>query len=174
MTRQVQIAFLAGLLLLLSYVAYRSIWSADAAPAVSSVAVKFVPLPVENPALRLDLLDALKKVEYEGPRRNIFDIAPPPAPVRAANTPPPAPALTVPPPPPPLVVPATFFGYVADVQTGTKRALFSEGDEVYVLGVGEVLAGRFRLLQIGNSTAELEETSSGRRTTLTMEEPNGS
>ena len=98
--------------------------------------------------------------------------APPPAPVRAANTAPPAPAA--PAPPPPLVVPATFFGYVADVQTGTRRALFSEGDDVYVLGVGDILAGRFRQLQIGNSTAELEETSTGRRTTLTMEEPTGS
>jgi hypothetical protein len=31
--------------------------------------------------------------------------------------------------------------------------------------------GRFRLLQIGNSSVELEETSTGRRATLTMEEP---
>jgi hypothetical protein len=78
-----------------------------------------------------------------------------------------------PPPPPPLTVPATFFGYVTDARSGVKRAFFNEGEEVHVVGIGEVLLGRFRLLQIGNSTAELEETSSGRRTTLTMEEPRG-
>jgi len=172
MTREAKIGALAILLLALGYVAYHSLWPVNAAPPVSTVTEKFVPLPVENPALRLDLLDAQKKFEYQGPRRNIFDIAPPPPPARPANPVPVAPAP--PPPPPPLVVPATFFGYVADVQTGTRRALFSDGDDVYILGVGEILGGRFRLLQIGNSTAELEETSTGRRTTLTMEEPSGS
>jgi hypothetical protein len=68
-------------------------------------------------------------------------------------------------------VPATFFGYVTDVRTGARRACFSQGDDVVgILGVGEVLLGRFRLVQIGNSSVELEETASGRRTTLVMEE----
>jgi hypothetical protein len=70
----------------------------------------------------------------------------------------------------PLVVPATFYGYVTDAHTGTRRAFFMEGEgNVYVLAVGEVLLGRFRLVQIGSDTAELEEISSGRRATLTME-----
>ena len=71
----------------------------------------------------------------------------------------------------PLVVPATFYGYVTDQQTGMRRAFFMEGENVYVLGVGDVLLGRYRLVQIGNSSAELEEISTGRRATLTMEEP---
>jgi hypothetical protein len=133
----------------------------------------FVPLPVENPALRLDLLAELKKFQYEGPRRNIFSTAPlpPPAPVEQL---PPTPVISGPialPGPPPLVVPATFFGRVLDKSTGVQRAFFSEGDNVYVVGLGEVLLKRFRLVQIGESTAELEETASGRRTTLTMERP---
>ena len=131
---------------------------------------------MENPALRIDLLERLKKLEYTGSHRNIFSVtAPPPAPTaaemaakaQAAATPVP----TAPAGPPPLVVPATFFGYVTDDNTGVRRAFFSEGDNVYVVGIGDTLLDRFRLIQIGNSSAELEETASGRRTTLTMEEP---
>jgi hypothetical protein len=67
-------------------------------------------------------------------------------------------------------VPAVFFGHVTDARSGARRAFFSEGEEVYVLGVGEVLLSRFRLVQIGDTTAELEEMSSGRRTTLTLQQ----
>jgi hypothetical protein len=47
-----------------------------------------------------------------------------------------------------------------------------EGENVYIIGVGETLLGRYRLVQIGNSSVELEEISTGRHATLTMEEPN--
>jgi hypothetical protein len=53
-----------------------------------------------------------------------------------------------------------------------RRAFFMEGENVYIIAVGEMLLGRYRLIQIGNSSVELEETSTGRRATLTMEEPN--
>ncbi len=66
------------------------------------------------------------------------------------------------------------MAYVTDAQTGMRRAFFIEGENVYVLAVGEVLLDRFRLVQIGNSSAEMEEMSTGRRATLTMEEPNPS
>jgi hypothetical protein len=71
-----------------------------------------------------------------------------------------------------LVIPATFYGFVTDAQTGIRRAFFIEGENVYIVAVGELLLGRYRLVQIGNSSAELEELSTGRRATLTMEEPN--
>ena len=65
-----------------------------------------------------------------------------------------------------------FYGFVTDVQTGMRRAFFIEGENVYIIGVGENLLGRYRLVQIGNSSVELEEIGTGRRATLTMEEPN--
>ncbi len=176
MTRPVQIALLCLLTLLLGYVAYRNLWPANAASRVSSVNESFVPLPVENPALRLDLLDRLKEFEYQGPRRNIFSATPLTLSVPAFD---PAPAVPAPrgprnsSSPPALVVPAMFFGHVTDAQTGSRRAFFSEGEEVHIIGVGEILLERFRLLQIGDSSAELQEISSGRRTTLIMEEPRG-
>jgi hypothetical protein len=174
MTRRNQIAtgLLVAILFFLAYVIYRN--RQPVVVAVNTAATPgFVPLPVENPALRLDLLQQLRKFEYEGPRRNIFSTAPLPV---AAPTPQavPTPVISGPvsiPGPPPLVVPATFFGRVTDKGSGASRAFFSEGDNVYVLGLGEVLLNRFRVVQIGESTAELEEIASGRRTTLTMERP---
>jgi len=174
MTRRNRVA--AGLLLavlaLLAFVIYSN--RQPVAIAVASGASQaFVPIAVENPALRLDLIENLKKFEYEGPRRNIFStVAAAPAPVQAAAPPPVVSAAPVPlPGPAPLVVPATFFGRITDRVTGGQRALFSEGDNVYVVGLGDTLLNRFRVVQIGDNTAEVEEIASGRRTTLTMEKP---
>jgi hypothetical protein len=174
MTRRNQIAtgLLVAILGLLVYIiySYRQPVVVAVAPGANQ---GFVPLAVENPALRLDLLQELKKFQYEGPRRNIFSTV-----AVAVDAPvqqlPPTPVVAGPiqmPGPPPLVVPATFFGRVTDRISGASRAFFNAGDEVYVLGLGEVLLNRFRLVQIGETTAELEELSSGRRTTLTMERP---
>jgi hypothetical protein len=175
MTRRNQIAtgLLVATLALLAYIIYSS-----RQPIVVAVAPKgaqgFVPLAVENPALRLDLLEALKKFQYQGPRRNIFSAAPLPVEAPVDKQPAPDPVVSGPvqlPGPPPLVVPATFFGLITDKHSGVTRAFFSEGDNVYAVSVGEVLLNRFRVVQIGNDTAELEEMASGRRTTVTMEKP---
>jgi len=169
--RQYRLVLLVALLLVLAYVAYVSLRPAGVGSTVANANNAFVPLAVENPALRLDLLANLKKLTYTGSQRNIFSATPPPPPPKpaAAAVVPAGPVIA--PPPPPLVIPATFFGYVADAQTGTKRAFFNSGDDVFVLGIGDILLGRFRLLQIGNNNAELEETASGRRATMTLEEP---
>jgi len=143
---------------------------------VSSANETFRPIAVGDPALKLDLLNRLKKLQYEGSHRNIFSAASAP-PVSAAPQPP---SAIVPPPvnaagptgPAPLVIPATFYGFVTDAQTGMRRAFFTENENVYIVGVGETLLGRFRLVQIGNSSVEMEEIGTGRRATLTMEEPN--
>ncbi len=173
-SRQKQIMLLAGLVAVFFYVIYRSNRSPEIAPVVSSADEKFRPIAVENPALKLELLERLKKLQYEGSHRNIFStVAAPPV-----STPPPvsvAPAQVGPAGPSgpaPLVIPATFYGFVTDSRTGMRRAFFMEGENVYIMAIGEVLLGRFRLVQIGNSSVELEEISTGRRATLTMEEPN--
>jgi hypothetical protein len=170
MSRRIQILLLAVLVLLLSYEAYRNFWPSDVASAVAVPTQRFVPLSVTDPSLRFDLLDRLKKFQYQGSQRNIFSATAPPPPAPAASQVK-STAFAAPAGPPPLVVPAKFFGYVTDARTGARRAFFSEGDDVYILGVGEVLLDRFRLLQIGNDTVQVEEIASGRRTTLTMQEP---
>jgi hypothetical protein len=176
MSNRRKIVLLIGLAVVFLFALYRGNRTPEIAPVVSS-AYDFRPIAVDNPALKLDLLDRLKKLQYSGSHRNIFSsVAPPPV---AAAVPPPviAPMPSTPAAPagpPPLVIPATFYGYVTDSLTGMRRAFFIEGENVYILAVGEVLLDRYRLVQIGNSSAELEELSSGRRATLTMEEPNPS
>lgn len=173
--QQKRIALLVGLGVVFLYFIYQSNRPPQMAPVVSSADEKFRPIAVENPALKLELLERLKKLQYEGSHRNIFSsVAPPPVSATAPSAPS-APATVtpaIPSGPAPLVVPATFYGFVTDAQTGIRRAFFLEGENVYVVSVGELLLGRYRLVQIGNSSVELEEISTGRRATLTMEEPN--
>jgi len=173
--KQKRITLLAGLGLVFLYIIYISNRPSEIAQVVSSADEKFRPIAVENPALKLELLERLKKLQYQGSHRNIFSsVAPPPASAvpPPGIAPPPITAPSGPSGPAPLVVPATFYGFVTDAQTGMRRAFFMEGENVYIIAVGEMLLGRYRLIQIGNSSVELEETSSGRRATLTMEEPN--
>jgi len=173
--KQKRITLLAGLGLVFLYIIYISNRPSEIAQVVSSADEKFRPIAVENPALKLELLERLKKLQYQGSHRNIFSsVAPPPASAvpPPGIAPPPITAPSGPSGPAPLVVPATFYGFVTDAQTGMRRAFFMEGENVYIIAVGEMLLGHYRLVQIGNSSVELEETSTGRRATLTMEEPN--
>jgi hypothetical protein len=144
-------------------------------PALSSALGSYSPIEVENPSLRLDLLEGLHKVEYTGRHRNIFsEIAPPPLPTTedikrrndAMNAPP---VVTAPPPPAPVQVDLKFYGYVDDPHTGNRRAFFTNGDDVFIAGVGDTLENRLRVVRIGNESVELEEISSQRHTTLTIE-----
>jgi hypothetical protein len=164
-----QIYFLAALLLLLAWVVIAN-WE-DTAPIVAVFTPdKYQPLQVENPELRLDLLEKIRKQEYAGAYLNIFTGRPIPPPVQPAKVVEP-PKSDVPPPPPPLQLPVKFFGFAADPQSGKKRAFFTNGDDVFILTEGEVLLTKFRLLRIGNTAADFEEVSSGRRATLPLELP---
>ena len=168
MSRRAQIYFLAALLFMLVLLVYNYWFRTPAGPAVLSADDKYRPLAVENPSLRLDLLERIRKFEYAGQHRNIFSASLPPSPPPKGSSAKVGPAP--PPPPPPLEVPFKFFGYVVDVRTGFRRAFFTNGEDVFILAEGEILLSRFRLLRITNSTADVEEVSSGRRATLLLEE----
>lgn len=142
----------------------------------SSAIGPYEPIAVENPNLRLDLIAGSQKVEYSGRHRNIFmETAPPPL-VPAVQKPQ---ALTpaqiaaqdpnYKPPPPPIVVNYKFYGYVDDTHGGTRRAFFTNGEEVVIAGVGDTLENRLRVVRIGNDSVELEEISSLRHTTVNIE-----
>jgi len=171
MPQRTKLVLLAVLAVVFGFMVYLNFRSPGVSAVPASADLRDDPIAIENPALRLDLLEHLKTLQYQGSHRNIFSAAAPAAAApRVIAKPAPAPPPG-PPPVAPLVVPATFFGFVTDARTGVRRAFFSEGDDVFVVGVGDILLGRFRLLQIGNSTAELEETASGRRVTVTLQEP---
>jgi len=176
MTRRTQFIVLGVLLAVLAATVlnfYRTRYSSqeDAPPSVSLEA-RFTPLGVDNPALRLDILKRFLALEYKGVHRSIFSATapPPPAPPPSKQ---PVVAPGPPPGPPPLTVDAKYFGYVSDFGGSHRRAFFAtaNNEDVIIAGEGDTFLGRFRVVRLTNTTADVEEVSSGRRATLILEEP---
>jgi hypothetical protein len=130
-------------------------------------------LAVDNPGLHWSEVKAAQNTEYQSTGRNIFSMVATPPPV---VTPPPTAEVTAPtidlppPPPPPLALPVKFFGFGTAPNSTTRRAFLTDGEDVYIVGEGEVLLNRFRILKVGNASIEFEEISSGRRNTAPLEE----
>lgn len=141
------------------------------------VAAQNVPLlQVENDQLHFPNVDRARKTEYRSAGRNIFSaVAPPPLAVKQDKIKPkpdwsgPRQEPTPPPPPPP-VLPVKFFGF-GIVPNGTARlGFFTDGEETYVVGEGEILLKRFRILKIGNASLEFEEIATGLHGTAKLED----
>lgn len=166
---------LVVLLLVLAVVAYGFFGRNGTLPGFQGPDAAFRPLGVSDPALRLDLLDQLQKAEFKGGHRNIFAATPlPSAAPKAPKIAPVVQAPVIPQPvaPPPLVVPASLYGIVTEVSTGTRKAVFTGGDnDVYIVPEGGTLLGLYRVDKIGNNSVDVEEISSGRKTTLALASP---
>ena len=131
----------------------------------------YAPLPVENPALQRWKLEASRRTEYKSSGRDLFSLIlpPPPHPKAPEHVPDPPPQIVVE-PPPSLPANMKFFGY-GTVPNGTsKRAFLTDGEEPYIVGEGDTLLGRFRIIRINNATLEFEEISSGRRNSISLDE----
>ena len=139
--------------------------------------MSYKPLAVENPALQRDKQRASQKTEYKGTGRDLFsEVAPPPPQdprkVDIASHRPVGPQIPPPPPPPTLPGNMKFFGY-GTIPNGTaKRAFLSDGDNIYIVGEGDTLLGKYRVTKIGNANLDFEEIASGRHgSTQLTEEP---
>ncbi|MGA3293072.1 MAG: hypothetical protein ABSE45_03710 [Candidatus Acidiferrales bacterium] len=174
MSRRTQIYVLAGLLVILALALYLALRShaegVSGVPGVLAADAKFEPLEVQEPQLRLDLLKKLQGLDYSGSHRNIFVAAPPPPPKPAGPVVIEKPFVgpKLPPPPPPPQVPGEFFGYAAQPKSGRRVAFFTSGDDVLVVSEGGTFLGRFRLVHVGNDSADVEEISSGRHVTVPL------
>jgi len=172
MAERAKLYLLLGLLALLAAVVYYYKFAGGTQAVVaSSSSSSYKPIVVDNPALHLDRIERLRKLEYRPTGRNIFsaELPPPPEPKKAEER---RPVGPMPPPPEPaLVVPFKYYGYSADAVTKKRRGFFTNGEDVFIAAEGEVVQGRFRVLSIGNTSAEVEEMSSSRRAKLTMEAP---
>jgi hypothetical protein len=164
MSRRVQLYLLGGLVALLAVVLYFSLrGSSTTVPGVFAADSKFAPLDVQEPQLKLDLLEKLRGLEYSGTHRNIFLSTPPPPPVVVA----PKPTGPPPPPvPPPLQVPAEYFGYATQPRAGRHVAFLTSGEDVLVVVEGDTFLNRFRLVHVGNESLDVEEISTHRHATL--------
>ena len=173
MRRRVEIIALFLLLLGLALAFYLNFRSSPGQAQVPVAEDRFVPVDIENPALRLDVLKRFRALEYKGVHRNIFSATPPPPPASAAKKASASFGPPVPAGPPPLTVDAKYFGFVSDTRGLHRRALFASPDnqKIYIVGEGDTLMGRFRLVRLTNTTADLEEISTGRQVTLVIENP---
>jgi hypothetical protein len=175
MKKQTQIYVLVALLVVLVYVFFANRSGAPGVNGVLASDSKFVPLNVEEPELRLDLLQKIKKADYTGSGRNIFSaVVPPPAPGTPGNPIKPThpyPTVRQPPPPPPVTVPGTLYGYAVMKDNGKRLAFFQEGEDVLVVEEGSEFLHGYRLIKVGPDTADVEEISSGRHAIVQMTQP---
>lgn len=173
MNQKTKIALLAILMLAAAGVFYFDSEGMSRQGKTSSFTAKnYAPLPVENPELRRWKLDESRRTEYKSSGRDLFSETLPPAPPPKKPDPIPNPVPQPPPEPPPPSLPANmkYFGY-GTVPNGTsKRAFLSDGEEVFIVGEGDTLLGRFRILKIGNAILEFEELGTGRRGSATLDE----
>lgn len=176
MSRRVQIYVLVSLLAALAWLFFRDAMSmfggSNGARATVAANVKFTPLDIHEPDLRLDLLQKIHNAKYAGIQRDIFSGQPLPPPVAPRpKNPHPDPVAQAPAPLPPVQVPAQFFGYANRSGSSERVAFFLNGDDVLIIAEGDTFLGNFRLLHIGNNSAEVEEVSTGRETSVPLEQP---
>jgi hypothetical protein len=181
MKQQKQVIVLCVLAAVAALVWYeeRSDSAGSASPA--SIAQTYPMLSIENPEIRWDELERAQRTEYKSIGRNPFSKqAPAPATVAQgqgiAKPKDPRPFIgpQKEPDPPPFVPPTNvkFFGYGTVPNGSSRRAFFSDGEEVYIVSEGETFLGRYRVVKVNNTNLEIEEVSSGRRATMPLvEEP---
>lgn len=167
-----------ALLILVGIAAFVWLWNfrkpvvtADAGQGIKEDPI----ITVDNPQIRMDMIDRTRKAEYKGSGRNPFSpAAPPPAKVPHLEKKPEisGPQLPPPPPPPPPLTLGNlkFYGFGTVPNSAARRAFLTDGENIHVVAEGEVLLNRFRILRIGNASLEFEEISSGRTGTAPLEE----
>jgi hypothetical protein len=139
---------------------------------------KEVPVQAIDPTIHLERLTQFDPGTPLN-ARNMFSLDAPPAPQmtkgrsssqpgRTGDGPNVASAENRPPAPPPVVINLKFFGFKLDLMQKRRQGFFSDGDEVYLAFEGELVANRYRVVHIGDSTAEIEEVSSRTRRQINL------
>ena len=137
-----------------------------------------------DPRIRLDLLAKLQSVAPAGGGRNLFQTGPAPPPRPLGPEPKivpgkrlPGPPEIVPPQPvvaagPPPLPPITFkyYGLTTVRRNGKRTAFFMSGEEILIRAVGDLVVGSYRLLNIGLTSAVVEDTQSKRQQTVPLAE----
>ncbi len=133
-----------------------------------------------DPALRLDLLAKVQSVSLEGGSRNLFQFgaAAPPVPLtpipkepkipinKTAVMAPPVANPGPPPPPPPPPIPLKYYGYTNARGETRKKAFFLDGEDVIVAWEGDMVKNRYRIVRVGVSSVEMEDTQFKNNQTL--------
>lgn len=73
------------------------------------------------------------------------------------------------PAPPTVIINLKFFGTKTDLLHKGRQGFFADGDEVYLASEGDLVANRYRILRIGDNSAEIEELSSKTRRQISLQ-----
>lgn len=73
-----------------------------------------------------------------------------------------------PPTPLPVAINLRFFGLLSEPVQKQRQGFFADGDEIYLASEGELVANRYRIVRIGDATAEVEEITSKTRRQLNL------
>ena len=132
------------------------------APGVSIAAVS----ALEEQTRRLD--QRLEAAQVAPPSRNLFQFGPRPAPRRAAR--PAVVAAPAPLPPVPVPFPLRLTGIAMDVVNGVEKrtAILSGPSGVELAASGEPASPGYRVVEVGESFADVERTSDGTRERLNL------
>lgn len=125
-----------------------------------------------DPSLRLSTLRGVESQEYKGSGRNIFEYAAvkipePRTPVIIGKQPSCEPNCPPPPPPPPPPINLKFYGFASRPGEPT-RIFLSEGEDIFIGGEGEIINRRYRILHIGKTSVEIEDTLNNNRQTIPL------
>jgi hypothetical protein len=126
-----------------------------------------------DPRLRLDTLEASRRVKLETGGRNIFTMEaaiPPIENTVRTREPfgPPAPPTPTPTPPPPPI-PIKYYGFASKPAETKKVFLQQQGaEEVWVARQGDIVAKRYRLVQISANSVTMEDVFTGNRQSIPL------
>ena len=131
-----------------------------------------------DPTLDQTAMLRTESLVYSGSGRNIFSATYTAAPVAlpthvpsarpgAAGRPGPPPPPPGPPPPPPI--PLKFFG-TAQRSHGVKQVFLLSGEDVYLASAGDIVAKRFKVVQIMPSGVQVTDLLSNNTQTLPMQQ----
>lgn len=127
-----------------------------------------------DPSLRLDLLKGSENVTYQGSGRDIFHAQPEPAAVadvgkavQDPRTTTQAPVETAHQNPP---IPLKFYGFVSE--NDTKRIFLAQGDDVFVAREGDIVKGRYKVVQVKPNSIEVEDVLSNYSQSIPLTIPN--
>jgi hypothetical protein len=131
-----------------------------------------------DPTLHMQAMLVTESVTYTGSGRNIFagpgdvqSVAAIPKPVIGVRTNVPVPARPVYTPPAPAGPPPIelkFFGMVTSAD-GHRQAMLLHVDDVYLAAKGDIVQRKYRVIDIGPNSIQVEDLSNNNRQTLPLQ-----
>jgi hypothetical protein len=171
--QQKQLIILGALVLVAALVWYFYVARGTGNLGGVRAASNYTPINAQDFGKVFDQLRLAEATEYKPTGRNIFVAVPLPPPVDP-NAKIEAPKHEVvgpqlPPPSPPAQLTMKFYGYGTLPSSGQRRAFLLDGEEVRIVGEGEVVQNHIRITHIGNDRIDFEDLNTGQRGSNALE-----